>query len=80
MDYGEIGNYSRSGASLAINSGAAILPIAHNAGSCWPAHRFIKHPGTIHVIIGKPIDSTGRKSKELTEEVKDWIETTIAGL
>ncbi len=80
MDYGEIGNYSRSGASLAINSGAAILPIAHNAGSCWPAHRFIKQPGTIHVIIGKPIDSTGRKSKELTEEVKDWIETTIAGL
>jgi len=80
MDYGEIGNYSRSGASLAINSGAAILPIAHNAGSCWPAHRFIKHPGTIHVVIGKPIDSTGRKSKELTEEVKGWIETTIAGL
>lgn len=80
MNYGEVGNYSRSGASLAINSGAAILPIAHNAGHCWPAHRFIKHPGTIHVIIGKPIDSTGRKSKELTEEVKDWIETTIAGL
>lgn len=80
MNYGEVGNYSRSGASLAINSGAAILPIAHNAGCCWPAHRFIKHPGTIHVIIGKPIDSTGRKSKELTEEVKDWIETTIAGL
>jgi len=80
MNYGEVGNYSRSGASLAINSGAAILPIAHNAGRCWPAHRFIKHPGTIHVIIGKPIDSTGRKSKELTEEVKGWIETTIAGL
>ncbi|PCJ35725.1 MAG: 1-acyl-sn-glycerol-3-phosphate acyltransferase [Cellvibrionales bacterium] len=80
MNYGEIGNYSRSGASLAINSGAAILPIAHNAGSCWPAHRFIKQPGTIHVVIGKPIDSTGRKSKELTEEVKDWIEATIAGL
>jgi len=80
MNYGEIGNYSRSGASLAINSGAPILPIAHNAGSCWPAHRFIKHPGTIHVIFGKPIESTGRKSKELTEEVKDWIETTIAGL
>jgi len=80
INYREIGNYSRSGASLAINSGAPILPIAHNAGSCWPAHRFIKHPGTIHVVIGKPIDSTGRKSKELTEEVKDWIETTIAGL
>jgi len=80
MNYGEIGNYSRSGASLAINSGAPILPIAHNAGSCWPAHRFIKHPGTIHVIFGKPIESTGRKSKELTEEIKDWIETTIAGL
>ena len=80
IDYGEVGNYSRSGSSLAINAGAPILPIAHNAGSCWPAHRFIKHPGTIHVIIGKPIDSTGRKSKELTDEVKDWIESTIAKL
>ncbi|OUS10724.1 hypothetical protein A9Q89_10575 [Gammaproteobacteria bacterium 53_120_T64] len=80
IDYGAVGNYSRSGTSLAINAGAAVLPIAHNAGLCWPAHRFIKQPGTIHVIIGKPIDSTGRKSKELTEEVKDWIEGTIAKL
>ncbi|OUS06107.1 1-acyl-sn-glycerol-3-phosphate acyltransferase [Gammaproteobacteria bacterium 54_18_T64] len=80
IDYGEVGNYSRSGSSLAINAGAAVLPIAHNAGRCWPAHRFIKHPGTIHVIIGKPIDSTGRKSKELTDEVKDWIESTIGKL
>ena len=80
IDYGEVGNYSRSGTSLAISSGAPILPIAHNAGSCWPAHRFVKTPGTIHVIIGKPIDSTGRKSKELTDEVKNWIETTIEAL
>jgi len=75
-----VGNYSRSGTSLAIKTGAPIVPIAHNAGSCWPAHRFVKTPGTIHVIIGKPIDSTGRKSKELTDEIKNWIETTIENL
>ena len=80
IDFGQVGNYSRSGASLAINSGADILPIAHNAGACWPAHSFVKHPGTIHVVIGKPIPTNDRKSKELTEEVKDWIETTIARL
>ncbi len=78
--HGLIGNYSRSGSSLAINTGAPILPIAHNAGICWPAHHFIKYPGTIHVIIGEPIESAGRNSKELTEEVKAWIETTIERL
>ncbi|MDF1831634.1 MAG: lysophospholipid acyltransferase family protein [Porticoccaceae bacterium] len=80
IGYGEVGNYSRSGASLAINTGATVLPIAHNAGCYWPAHRFVKTPGTIHVIIGKPIESTDRKSKELTDEVKNWIEETVKAL
>ena len=80
IDHGEVGNYTRSGAALAISAEAPILPIAHNAGSCWPAHRFIKRAGTIHVIIGEPIETAGKNSKALTEQVKNWIESSISQL
>ncbi len=75
---GEIGTYGRSGCALAIAAKVPLLPIAHNAGICWPARRFLKYPGTIHVVIGKPILTTNAGSKQLTEEVKLWVESTIA--
>ena len=73
---GETGNYGRSGAALAIAAGVPVLPVAQNAGHCWPAHKFIKWPGQIHVVIGSPIDTTSTDSRQLTENVKEWIETT----
>ena len=73
---GQTGNYGRSGAALAIAAGAPILPVAQNAGYCWPAHTFIKRPGRIHVVIGEPINTTGADSRQLTEQVKGWIEST----
>lgn len=75
MDPGQQGKYARSGAALAIEAGVPVVPLAHNAGLCWPGRRFIKHPGTITVVIGEPIDTMGRSSKELTEKVRDWIES-----
>ena len=75
---GETGTYGRSGTALAIAAQVPLLPIAHNAGTCWPAHKFLKYPGTIHVVIGKPIPTIDADSKQLTEEVKLWIESTIA--
>ena len=73
---GKVGNYGRSGAALAVASGVPIIPVAQNAGYCWPAHTFIKWPGQIHVSIGQPIDTSDADSKQLTEQVKDWIEAT----
>ena len=36
----------------------------------------MKRPGTIHVIIGKPIIVTAESNSQVvTEQVKDWIET-----
>jgi len=69
--------YSGGGAELALTSGRKILPVAHNAGLCWPAHKFIKYPGTVKVIIGKPIDPAGRTTKEVTREVEAWIRQAI---
>lgn len=80
MAVGIPGSYGRSGAALAIAAQVPVVPIAHNAGHCWPAHKFLKYPGTIHVVIGKPIPTTGTDSKQLTEEIKLWIESTIAAI
>jgi 1-acyl-sn-glycerol-3-phosphate acyltransferase len=73
---GQTGNYGRSGAALAIAAGVPILPVAQNAGYCWPAHQFIKWPGRIHMVIGKPINTTDADSRQLTDQVKGWIEST----
>lgn len=75
---GSIGNYARSGAEIACAAGVPVLPVAHNAGYFWPVPGILKHPGRVTVIIGKPISSVGRNSKELTEEVKAWIEKELA--
>ncbi len=80
IEAGKIGNYGRSGAALAIAAKAPLVPIAHNAGKHWPAHRFLKHPGTIRVVIGTPVlpENSGMDSKELTASIKAWITSTVS--
>ena len=74
---GQVGNYARSGATLACKAGVPIVPVAHNAGHCWPSKRFLKYPGVITVVIGAPIDTRDGDSRVLIETVKDWIEGEI---
>jgi 1-acyl-sn-glycerol-3-phosphate acyltransferase len=62
------------GALLATRTGAPIIPIAHNAGECWPRNAFIKRPGCITVSIGPVIESTGLTPEQLNEKVQAWIE------
>ncbi|HEY5623628.1 MAG TPA: lysophospholipid acyltransferase family protein [Gammaproteobacteria bacterium] len=75
---GKIGRYGISGALLAIASGRPVIPVAHDAGFYWPRRGWRKFPGTIRVQIGAPIESAGRDARELTEEVREWIETEVA--
>ena len=77
---GARGTYQTGGAAIAVHTGAPVLPVAHNAGTCWGRHAFRKYPGTITVSIGKPIDSRGKKAAALTREVETWIETEIPRL
>lgn len=77
---GESGNYARSGAELACRAEVPIVPVAHNAGYCWPSRSFVKYPGTVRVVFGAPIDPRGRSSRELTQEVKEWIEREVVTL
>ncbi|MDB6061933.1 MAG: 1-acyl-sn-glycerol-3-phosphate acyltransferase [Verrucomicrobiaceae bacterium] len=74
---GEIGNYARSGATLACKAGVPIIAVAHNAAHCWPSKKFIKYPGVIQVVISAPIDTSEGDGRALTETVKNWIEDEI---
>ena len=75
---GNTPKFGVSGALLAIASGKSVVPLSHNAGTFWPRRGFLKKPGTIRVVIGEPIESTGKKPRELSEEVKQSIEAGLA--
>ncbi len=77
---GEIRKFTTGGADLAINAGVPVLPVAHNAGHCWPARKLIKYPGTVRVRIGKPIHTAGREPRELTEHVERWVREQVAAM
>ncbi len=77
---GERKRYGMGGAILAEKSGYPIIPVAHNAGLFWRRRGVKKHPGTIQMVIGKPIDPTGKSANEIIAEVEEWIESTVAGL
>jgi 1-acyl-sn-glycerol-3-phosphate acyltransferase len=73
VDPGVEKKYSTGGAELAIAANVPVLPVAHNAGKFWPAHQFRKTPGYIDMVIGKPIDTSGRDARELTEQFRQWV-------
>ena len=75
---GETRKFGVSGALLAIASGKCVVPLSHNAGVFWPRRGFVKKPGTIRVVIGEPIESTGKNPRELNEEVRQSIEAGLA--
>jgi 1-acyl-sn-glycerol-3-phosphate acyltransferase len=75
---GETRKFGVSGALLAIRTGKLVVPLSHNAGAFWPRRGFLKKPGTIRLIIGEPIASEGKNPRELTEEIREAIESGLA--
>ena len=76
VPYGQMGKFSRGGASMAVNAGLPVLPIAHNAGKCWPRDGWLKYPGTIQIVIGAPMYAEGTGSRaiaELNERAYRWV-------
>ena len=74
---GQKGKYKTGGARLACRTGAPVVPIAVNAGECWPRRSFLLHPGMVTVSIGAPIPSAGKTPEELNDEVELWIENEM---
>ena len=75
---GQTRKYGLSGALLASQTGAKLVPVAHNAGDFWPRRGLLKKPGTIRVVVGPPIETLGRDPRELNQRAQAWVETTMA--
>ena len=75
---GETRKYGLSGALLSCETGAPIVPIAHNSGYFWRRRGLLKKPGTIRVVIGPAIDPQGLTPRELNERAQRWIEAKVA--
>ncbi|MEL7186724.1 MAG: lysophospholipid acyltransferase family protein [Pseudomonadota bacterium] len=73
----ETRKYGVSGAALAREAGAPIVPVAHNAGDLWQRREFVKRPGTVRFVIGPPIDAAAQSPKETNLIVQNWIESTM---
>jgi 1-acyl-sn-glycerol-3-phosphate acyltransferase len=63
--------------SLAVRSGAAILPVAiEGAFRCWPRSKVLPRPGKIHVQYGRPIlpkEYAGMDEQELLSLVEQRV-------
>ncbi|MES9966437.1 MAG: lysophospholipid acyltransferase family protein, partial [Sedimenticola sp.] len=77
---GDYKRYGIGGALLASKSGYPVVPIAHNAGVYWRRRGIKKYPGTIQVVVGKPIDTEGMSTSKINELVEEWIEGQVAAL
>ncbi len=66
--------YKPGGVHLAVQTGAKLVPVAHDAGELWGKNAFLKHPGLITVSIGPAIDPAGRTEAELNALAEAWIE------
>ena len=69
----ERGKFNKGGAMLAVSAGVPVVPIAHDAGYYWPGKSFAKHPGTIQLRIGKPVEAAGRSVDEVHTESVEWL-------
>jgi 1-acyl-sn-glycerol-3-phosphate acyltransferase len=75
---GQTRKYGISGALLATASGKLVIPLAHNAVNYWTRRSLLKKPGTIQVVIGKPITTAGKDPRQLNDEVRAAIEAGLA--
>lgn len=70
------GKYHIGGAWLACQTKTPVLPVAHNAGHCWPKG-FIKQAGVIKLHIGPAIATADLKADALNLRVEQWIEAQM---
>jgi 1-acyl-sn-glycerol-3-phosphate acyltransferase len=70
--------YGVSGALLATTTHKYVVPLSHNAADFWVRRGIVKKKGTIRVVIGTPIDATGKDPRELNDEVRRSIEAGLA--
>ncbi len=74
---GQKRRYKPGGAHLAVQTGARVVPVAHDAGEVWGKNAFLKSSGLITVSIGPAIDSKGKSEADINSLVEAWIEAEM---
>src|ERR1700724_1771514 len=74
---GETRKYGVSAALLATATDKLVVPVSHNAADFWVRRGIVKKAGTIRLIIGTPIDATGKDPRRLNDEVRQSIEAGL---
>ena len=77
---GELGVFNKGGAMLAASAGVPLIPMAHNAGVFWPGRNFLKKPGTITLLIGKPIATVDSGVSDIHNQSVDWLKAQMQEL
>ena len=77
MPVGQTRRYGMSGVLLAQAESLPVVPVAHNAGYFWPRRGWLKKPGTIRMVIGPPIATSGVEPRVANEQAQQWIEGTL---
>ena len=77
---GKRGKYKSGGIRLAQGCDVPIVPIAHNAGFCWPRHPWKKYAGLVTLSVLPPMSTTGREMNALNAEIERLIEDEVARL
>jgi len=78
---GQMGTLKKGAFHLALEAQVPVLPIGvEGSGKILPPHSLRIRPGTIHVRIGKPIETTGLKNDDagrraLMAQVEDALAT-----
>lgn len=75
---GQKRRYKAGGAHLAVQAGAKVVPVAHNAGELWPRNVFVKQAGTVTISFGPAIDTVGLSAEEVSQRAEAWIEAEMA--
>lgn len=74
---GQKRRFKPGGAHLATQTGALVVPVAHNAGEVWRRNAFVKRPGLVTVSIGPSIDPAGLSEAEVNARTEAWIEAEM---
>ena len=61
-------------AALSAHTGLPVIPVATDAGLHWGRNALIKHPGTIHIVIGAALPSGLRRAQLLPAIGTAWRE------
>ena len=74
---GTLGKFSRGGAGLAKAASVDVLPVAHNAGTCWPHKSWLKQPGIIQVEICPVINTEHLSVAEVNDAAQHCIDQAM---